>query len=61
MTRIFLSPPEMGPEERPMLLDAVDSGWLDAYHRRVRAAVAPLLDPAAAAWLEAATRPLGEG
>ena len=45
----------------PALLDAVDSGWLDAYHRRVRAAVAPLLDPAAAAWLEAATRPLGEG
>ncbi|MEI7608036.1 MAG: aminopeptidase P family protein [Rhodospirillaceae bacterium] len=45
----------------PALLGAADSDWLDAYHRRVRAAVAPLLDPAAAAWLEAATRPLQDG
>ena len=28
MTRIFLSPPEVGPEERRMLLDAFDSNWI---------------------------------
>lgn len=34
--------------------------WLDAYHARVRAQIAPLLDPATAAWLERATAPLGD-
>ena len=28
MTRVFLSPPEVGPEERRMLLDAFDSNWI---------------------------------
>ena len=28
MTRIYLSPPEVGPEERRMLLDAFDSNWI---------------------------------
>ena len=28
MTRIFLSPPEVGPEERRMLLEAFDSNWI---------------------------------
>jgi dTDP-4-amino-4,6-dideoxygalactose transaminase len=40
MTRIYLSPPEVGPEERKMLLAAFDSNWiaptgpdLDAFER----------------------------
>ena len=28
MTRIYLSPPEVGAEERRMLLDAFDSNWI---------------------------------
>ena len=28
MTRIYLSPPEVGPEERRMLLEAFDSNWI---------------------------------
>ncbi len=28
MSRIFLSPPDVGPLERQMLLDALDSGWV---------------------------------
>ena len=28
MTRVYLSPPEVGPEERRMLLDAFDSNWI---------------------------------
>ncbi len=28
MTRIYLSPPDVGPEERRMLLDAFDSNWI---------------------------------
>ena len=28
MTRIYLSPPHMGPEERALLLDAFDSNWV---------------------------------
>ena len=39
----------LGPEEHL---------WLDAYHAEVRDKVAPLVEPAVAAWLEAATRPL---
>ncbi|WP_341989606.1 aminopeptidase P family protein [Azorhizobium sp. AG788] len=40
------------------LLTAPERQWLDAYHARVAAEVAPLLDAAARAWLEAATAPL---
>lgn len=40
-------------------LTAEQVGWLDAYHARVRAELSGLVDPATAAWLEAATRPLG--
>lgn len=43
---IFLSPPDVGPLERAMLLDAFDSGWiapvgphLDAFEREMTAAV----------------------
>src|SRR6187397_1085964 len=28
MTRIYLSPPEVGPRERELLLDAFDSNWI---------------------------------
>ncbi|WP_119417850.1 aminopeptidase P family protein [Desertibaculum subflavum] len=42
----------------PELLTAAEIAWLDAYHAEVRLALTPLLDPAAAAWLADATRPL---
>ncbi|MGA3149842.1 MAG: aminotransferase class I/II-fold pyridoxal phosphate-dependent enzyme [Acidimicrobiales bacterium] len=42
MTRIYLSPPEVGPEERRMLLEALDSNWIapvgpdiDAFEREL--------------------------
>jgi Xaa-Pro aminopeptidase len=41
------------------LLDSAEIRWLDSYHRRVAAAVGPLLQDADRAWLEQATRPLG--
>ena len=44
----------------PALLDAGEIAWLDAYHKRVRDTLAPELDGASAAWLEAVTRPLAE-
>ncbi|MDP8992523.1 MAG: DegT/DnrJ/EryC1/StrS family aminotransferase, partial [Actinomycetota bacterium] len=28
MTRIYLSPPDVGEDERSFLLDAFDSGWI---------------------------------
>lgn len=40
------------------LLTAEERGWLDRYHRRVRDSLTPLLDAAAADWLEAVTVPL---
>ena len=36
------------------LLTAAERDWIDGYHRRVAAEVAPLLDAATAAWLHAA-------
>ncbi|MBI5164170.1 MAG: aminopeptidase P family protein [Magnetospirillum sp.] len=41
------------------LLTAEERGWLDAYHARVRAEIAPLVDDEARAWLEQATAALG--
>jgi len=41
------------------LLDAAEIAWLDAYHARVRAEIAPLVDPATKTWLAASTRPIG--
>lgn len=42
MSRIYLSPPDVGPDERSMLLEAFDSNWiapvgdhLDAFERQV--------------------------
>ena len=45
----------------PELLDDAEIAWLDAYHARVRAELAPLLDDATAAWLAEVTRPLAGG
>ncbi|HSR71801.1 MAG TPA: aminopeptidase P family protein, partial [Kiloniellales bacterium] len=42
----------------PALLTPEEIDWLDAYHARVRAAHRESLDPAEAAWLDRATRPL---
>jgi pyridoxal phosphate-dependent aminotransferase EpsN len=51
--RLYLSPPDVGPEERTLLLDAFDSNWIaplgphvDAFEREFAAAVGA---PAAAA------------
>jgi Xaa-Pro aminopeptidase len=35
--------------------------WLDGYHERVAAALAPLLDAPSRAWLQASTAPLARG
>ena len=43
----------------PTLMDRAEIAWLDAYHAQVQALVAPQLPADAAAWLTAATRPLG--
>ncbi|MGE5547203.1 MAG: aminopeptidase P family protein [Solirubrobacterales bacterium] len=40
------------------LLSAEERAWVDAYHARVRADIAPLLDEGARNWLVRATRPL---
>ena len=42
----------------PELLSKAERDWLDAYHARVRAEIAPQLDGAARVWLEEATAPL---
>ncbi|MBI1238410.1 MAG: M24 family metallopeptidase [Alphaproteobacteria bacterium] len=42
----------------PALLDADERAWLNAYHARVREAVAPDLSPADREWLIAATEPI---
>ena len=36
-----------------------ERAWLDAYHARVAETIGPLVDADTRAWLEAATRPLG--
>jgi Xaa-Pro aminopeptidase len=43
----------------PRLLATDEIEWLDAYHRRVRDTIGPLVDPDTAAWLSAATAPIG--
>ncbi len=42
----------------PALLTEAERSWLDAYHARVAAEVAPLVEPEVAAWLRAACAPL---
>jgi Xaa-Pro aminopeptidase len=44
----------------PALLTNDERRWLDDYHARVAATLAPLVDAETRAWLEAATRPLGD-
>ena len=44
------------PRRAGLLTDA-EIAWLDAYHARVREAIAPKVDPETAAWLTQATRP----
>jgi Xaa-Pro aminopeptidase len=46
---------------KPDMLTAEETRWLDRYHARVAATLAPLLDPPARAWLEAATAPIAQG
>jgi Xaa-Pro aminopeptidase len=43
----------------PALLTGEEIAWLDSYHAEVRATLAPMLDEAAARWLEQATAALG--
>jgi Xaa-Pro aminopeptidase len=45
----------------PASLTPAELAWLDAYHARVREAIAPRVDRETAAWLADATRPLGAG
>ncbi len=40
------------------MLDTAEIAWLDAYHAQVRQRLAPLVEGAAAQWLERRTRPL---
>jgi Xaa-Pro aminopeptidase len=42
----------------PALLDPAERSWLDAYHARVLAEVAPLVEAPVAAWLEQVCAPL---
>ena len=41
-------------------LDPEERAWIDAYHGRVRDALAPSLDAATRAWLDQATAPLAD-
>jgi Xaa-Pro aminopeptidase len=45
----------------PSLLDEEEIAWLNAYHRRVRQTLTPLVDPDTARWLAAVTEPIGSG
>jgi Xaa-Pro aminopeptidase len=40
------------------LLTSEEAAWLNAYHKRVRETISPLVDKETAQWLEAATRPI---
>jgi Xaa-Pro aminopeptidase len=42
----------------PALMSDAEINWLAAYHARVREELTPLVDPATATWLAAATEPL---
>ena len=43
------------------MLTAKERNWVDSYHAHVQEVLGPLLDPATRTWLDAATRPLGNG
>ena len=55
---LTLAPIDRALIERDLLEDD-EIAWLDAYQARVRAEIAPLVDPETARWLEAATAPIG--
>ena len=40
----------------PKMLTEVEMAWLDAYHKRVRRMLSPLVDRRTRAWLTQATR-----
>ncbi|MEA2841514.1 MAG: Xaa-Pro aminopeptidase [Methylobacteriaceae bacterium] len=44
---------------QPSLMTPEETKWLDAYHRRVRARLSPLLPADLSRWLSKATRPVG--
>ena len=54
---LTLAPIDLNLVERAMLT-AEEAAWLDAYHRRVRETIAPLVGAETRAWLERATRSL---
>jgi len=56
---ITLAPIDTRLVER-RLLDRDEASWLDAYHARVRKALAPLVDAPTRAWLKNATKPLAQ-
>jgi Xaa-Pro aminopeptidase len=55
---LTLAPIDRRLVNREMLTDE-EAAWLDTYHARVLGTLSPLLDSSTAAWLTAATRPLG--
>ncbi len=55
---LTLAPIDRALIDRELLGDD-EIAWLDAYHARVRAVIGPLVDPATATWLAAATAPIG--
>jgi Xaa-Pro aminopeptidase len=52
---LTLAPIDLDAIDRS-LLTADEVAWLNAYHKRVRETIAPLVDAATAKWLEGATR-----
>lgn len=54
---LTLAPIDRALVDRALLTEE-EAGWLNAYHRRVRDEIGPLLDGEAAAWLDEATRPV---
>jgi Xaa-Pro aminopeptidase len=56
---LTLAPIDLRLVERA-LLTADEARWLDDYHARVAATLAPLVDSEARPWLEVATRPLSQ-
>ena len=61
-TALGFEPLTLAPIDRTLIVtDLLGDGeiaWLNAYHRRVRAELTPLVDKDTGRWLEAATRPL---
>ena len=43
----------------PAMMTADETAWLDAYHARVREALAPAVDAPTREWLIKATAPIG--